>query len=118
VLTTKDEKTIAVSAVYVYRIKDPFVAITETLNIYVAADDIAQSALAQVITTNESKRLYSAKYLVEAELEWALRDEFEKLGIDLDYAAIIEVGSTFVLRNIGDHTSANPYAEGAIFESE
>jgi regulator of protease activity HflC (stomatin/prohibitin superfamily) len=117
VLTTRDGKTIAVSAVYIYRIKDPFVAITQTLDIYVAADDIAQSALANVVTSCEAQQLYSTKHFVEIELEAVLRDKFEILGIDLDYVSIIEVGSTFVLRNIGDHTSSNPSANGAIYES-
>ena len=118
VLTTADGKTVAVSAVFVYRISNPFLAITETDNIYGAADDIAQTALAEVITLNRQKELFSTKHCVEIQLEELLRKRLGPLGLELDYASIIEVGSTFVLRNIGDAWNDNPGLRGALFESE
>jgi len=118
VLTTQDGGTVAVSAVYVYRITNPFIAITDTLNIYTAADDIAQTALASVVAASTTERLYNAKYLVESELTALLQEKLEVLGIVLDYVAIIEVGSTFMLRLIGDHMAANPNDMGAVYESE
>lgn len=108
-LTTKDDKTIVVSGVVVYEIRDVVSALAKNWDISDTINDITMCAITQVITSHDyAYILENITGSVQNDLTHVTRRKLKSYGIRVYRTALTDFSRALVIKNLGTPSMAVP----------